>query len=267
MTKKTYSVTRRQTLAGTVAGFALMLSTAFAAEPIKIGFGMSLTGGNAGAGKMSLLGLEIWRDEINAKGGLLGRPVQLIHYDDQSNPALVPGIYAKLLDADHVDLVVSPFGTNQIAPAMPIVMQKKMIYMGLFGTGVNDVFKYDRYFQILPNGPEGNRSLSLGFFEAAMTMEPKPRTVAIVGADAEFGHNILMGARENIAKLGLSIVYDRTYPPNVVDYAPIVRAIGATSPDIVFVASYPPDSVGMVRAVNEVGLKPRMFGGAMIGLQ
>jgi branched-chain amino acid transport system substrate-binding protein len=252
---------------GAAAGLTLALSPAFAAGSIKIGFGMSLTGGNAGAGKMSLLGLEIWKDEVNAKGGLLGRPVELISYDDQSNPSLVPAIYSKLLDVDKVDLVVSAFGTNQIAPAMPIVMQKKMIYMGLFGTGVNDEFKYDRYFQILPNGPEGNRSLSFGFFETAMTMDPKPRTVAIVGADAEFGHNILIGARENIGRLGMSIVYDRTYPPSMVDYSPIVRAIQASNPDIVFIASYPPDSVGMVRAVNEVGYKPRMLGGVMIGLQ
>ena len=245
MSTKIHSVSRRRVLRGalmgTVAGLAVALAPAFAAEPIKIGFGMSLTGGNAGAGKMSLLGLEIWRDEVNAKGGLLGRQVQLVSYDDQSNPTLVPVIYSKLLDVDKVDLVISAFGTNQIAPAMPVVMQKKMVYMGLFGTGVNDEFKYDRYFQILPNGPEGNRSLSLGFFETAMAMNPKPRTVAIVGADAEFGHNILLGARENIAKLGLSIVYDRTYPPSTVDYSPIVRAIQAASPDVVFVASYPPD--------------------------
>jgi len=268
MTTFTHCISRRQILSSAAAiGVAMAVTPALAADPIKIGFGMSLTGGNAGAGKMMLLGLEIWKDEVNANGGVLGRPVQFVNYDDQSNPSLVPGIYAKLIDVDKVDLLASAFSTNQIAPAMPVVMQKKMVYMGLFGTGVNDEFKYDRYFQILPNGPEGNGSLSLGFFETAMTMDPKPRTVAIVGADAEFGHNILVGARQNIAKLGLKVVYDRTYPPGTVDYAPIVRSIAATNPDVVFVASYPPDSVGMVRAVNEVGYKPRMFGGSMIGLQ
>jgi len=237
------------------------------AEAIKIGFAMSLTGPNAGAGKMFLVGRELWKDEVNTKGGLLGRPVQFVYYDDQSTPSLVPGIYAKLLDVDKVDLVVSPFGTNQIAPAMPVVMQKYMTFMALFGTGVNDEFKYDRYFQILPNGPEGNRSLSTGFIESAMTMDPVPRSVAIAGEDTEFGHNILAGARANIAKLDLKIVYDNTFPPNTVDHTPIVRAIQAANPEIVFVASYATGSVGMVRAVNEVGFKPRMFGGAMIGLQ
>jgi branched-chain amino acid transport system substrate-binding protein len=267
MRTKGNSIHRRHVLLGATAALTVALRPAVAAEPIKIGFGMSLSGPNAGAGKMFLVGREVWKDEINAKGGLLGRPVQFVYYDDQSNPSLVPGIYSKLLDVDRVDLVISPFATNQIAPAMPVIMQKKMTFMALFGTGVNDEFKYDRYFQILPNGPEGNRSFSLGFFETAMTMEPKPHTVAITGEDTEFGHNILSGARANIEKLGLKIVYDRTFPASTVDHTPILRAIKAAEPDIVFVASYATGSVGMVRVLNEVGYKPRMFGGAMIGLQ
>jgi len=261
------SLSRRHLLGGAAAAALALATPALAAEPIRIGFAMSLSGPNAGAGKMFLVGREIWRDEVNAKGGLLGRPVEFIYYDDQSNPSLVPGIYSKLLDVDKVDLVVSPFATNQIAPAMPVIMQKKMTFMALFGTGVNDEFKYDRYFQILPNGPDGNRSFSAGFFEAAMNMEPKPRTVALAGEDTEFGHNILRGARANAEKAGLKIVYDSGFPPNTVDHTPIVRAIQASEPDIVFVASYATGSVGMVRVVNELGYKPRMFGGAMIGLQ
>src|SRR5438270_3402551 len=268
MTIVSHSLSRRRLLkTATAAGLLLTAPAAFAADPIRIGFGMSLTGPNAGAGKMFLVGREIWRDEVNAKGGLLGRPVEFVYYDDQSNPSLVPGIYAKLLNADKVDLVVSPFATNQIAPAMPVIMQKKMMFMALFGTGVNDEFKYDRYFQILPNGPDGNRSFSVGFFEAAMNMDPKPRTVALAGEDSEFGHNILLGARANAEKAGLKIVYDRGFPPNAADHTPIVRAIQASEPDIVFIASYATGSVGMVRVVNELGYKPRMFGGAMIGLQ
>src|SRR5262249_25590527 len=261
-------LSRRQLLmSATAAGLLISATGAFAADPIRIGFGMSLTGPNAGAGKMFLVGREIWRDEINAKGGLLGRPIEFVYYDDQSNPSLVPGIYAKLLDVDKVDLVVSPFATNQIAPAMPVVMQKKMTFMALFGTGVNDEFKYDRYFQILPNGPDGNRSFSVGFFEAAMNMDPKPRTVALASEDTEFGHNILRGARANAEKLGLKIVYDRSFPPSTADHSAIVRSIQASEPDIVFIASYATGSVGLVRTVNELGYKPRMFGGAMIGLQ
>jgi branched-chain amino acid transport system substrate-binding protein len=262
------SLTRRQMLkSAAAAGAALASRPAHAAEPIKIGFGMSLTGPNAGAGKVLLVGREIWREETNAKGGLLGRPVEFIYYDDQSNPAAVPGIYSKLVDVDKVDLVVSPFATTQIAPAMPVVMQKKMTFMALLGTGVNDTFKYDRYFQILPNGPDGIRSFSLGFFETALTMEPKPRTVALIGEDSEFGHTVLSGARANAEVLGLKIVHDRTFPPTTADHTPVVRAIQAAAPEIVFAACYATGSVGVVRAVSELGYKPRLFGGAMIGLQ
>jgi branched-chain amino acid transport system substrate-binding protein len=237
-----------------------------AADPIKIGFSMSLTGGLAGGGKSAVLAFEIWKDEVNAKGGLLGRPIQLVYYDDQSTGSLVPGIYTKLLDIDKVDLVVSAYATNQIAPAMPIVMQRNLVFMALFGTGVNDNFHYDKYFQILPNGKETRLGPSQGFLETAMTMEPKPQTIAIAAADAEYAQTVAAGARETVARLGLKVVYDRSYPPSTVDYTPIVRAMQAANPDVVFVASYPPDSVGIVRAANEIGLNPKMFGGGMIGL-
>ena len=259
---------RRDAIKGLAAGALAMTAVpALASDPIKIGFGMSLTGPNSGGGKMFLLGREVWRDEINARGGVLGRPVQFVYYDDQSNPSTVPGIYAKLLDVDKVHLVVSPFGTNQIAPAMPLIMQRRMTFMGLFGTGVNDEFKYDRFFHVLPTGPESIRSMSRGFFEVAAGMEPKPATVALVAEDSEFGQSIVAGARANIEKSGLRVVYDRSFPHALTDHGPILRAVRNANPDIVFVASYPANSVGMVRAAHELSYRPRMFGGAMIGLQ
>jgi len=204
---------------------------------------------------------------VNAKGGLLGRPVQLVYYDDQTNPSTVPGIYTKLLDVDKVDLVISGYGTNLQAPAMPIIMQHGMTFIGLFGLAVNDQFHYDRFFQMQPNGPDAKHALSQGFLEAAMTAKPTPKTLAIVGADAEYPQVALAGARDVAKKLGLKIVYDNSYPPSTVDYTPIVRSIQATSPDAVFVASYPPDTAGIIRAAHEIGLKTTVFGGGMIGLQ
>src|SRR6266571_1210609 len=196
--------------------------TALAQQPLKIGFGMSLTGPLAGNGKAALIAMEIWRDD------------------------------------DKVDLVVSGYGTNVIAPTMPIAMQRNLCFMTLFGLNVNSKFKYDRYFQIMPAGPDPAIGWSQGFFDVAMSLNPRPRTVAIVGADAEYPAMALEGARAHIKRLGLKVVYDKTYLPNTVDYSPIVRAIQATNPEIVFVASYPPDSAGMVRAANEVGLRTRI---------
>jgi branched-chain amino acid transport system substrate-binding protein len=243
-----------------------MVGATHAADPIRVGFSMSLTGGLAGGGNAALLAYEIWRDEVNKSGGLLGRPVELVHYDDQSNPANVPAIYTKLLSIDKVDLVVSGYATNQIAPAMPIVMQKNMVFLALFGTAVNERFNYDKYFQMLPNGTDSAGANARGFLETAMTMNPKPKTIALVGADAEYAQNTIGAARRIAKALNLEIVYDRSYPPSTVDLAPIVRSIQAAKPDVVYVASYPADSVAMLRAVNELNLDVKMFGGGMIGL-
>jgi len=106
-------------LAVALAAGMLVASAASAAEPITIGFGMGLTGGLAAAGKSALLAMQIWQEDVNTKGGLLGRPVKLIYYDDQSNGATVPALYTKLLDVDKVDFIVSGYGTNLTAPAMP----------------------------------------------------------------------------------------------------------------------------------------------------
>ena len=264
MFEKMISRGRALLLASLAVVFAA--GTASAADAIKIGFSMALTGGSAVNGKQLLAALEMWRDDVNAKGGLLGRPVQLVYYDDQSAQANAPGIYTKLLDVNKVDLVIGPYGTNVIAATMPSLMQHNMATVGMMGLGANSQFHYAKYFSILPVGPDPETAFSAGFFDLVKAQSPKPTTLAIVGADAEFGKTATDGARENAQAAGLKIVYDQRYPPNTVDFAPIIRAIQAENPDVVFVGAYPPDTVGIVRAASEAGFEPKMFGGAMIGL-
>jgi branched-chain amino acid transport system substrate-binding protein len=260
----------RRAFCGAIAAALLLGGTtvgrAQEKQPITIGLGMALTGGLAAVGKSGLLAMQIWAENVNAKGGLLGRPVKLVYYDDQSNPSTVPGIYTKLIEVDKVDLVISGYATNMVAPAMPIVMQKNRLFFGLFALGINVEYHYPKYFSMLVFGPDPKPAFSKGWFDIAMAQNPKPQTVALVTADAEFGRNALDGARENVKKLGLKTVYDRAYPPTTVDFTPIVRAVQATNPDIVYVASYPPDTVGILRAISEVGLKTNMFGGALVGV-
>jgi branched-chain amino acid transport system substrate-binding protein len=238
-----------------------------AAQEIKIGFSMALTGPLAANGKQALLGMKIWEEETNAKGGLLGRPVKLVYYDDQSNPTTVPGIYTKLLDVDKVDLVLGPYATNMIAPAMPIVMQKKKTFISLFGLDVNSQFKYPNYFSVLPTGPKTKPSFTEGLFQVAMQQNPKPTTVALASEDAEFSKAACDGARENAKTFGVKIVYDKSFPPGTTDFSPVVRALQASNADIVVVCSYPLSSVGIALAVNEANYKPKIIGGAMVGLQ
>jgi len=269
-----YRMTRRGVAGGIGAavlagGLAVApaLAPAQSNQPIKIGFSLALTGPLAPNGKQALLGAKIWEEEINAKGGLLGRKVELVNYDDQSKPANVPGIYTKLLDVDKVDVVMGPYGTNLNAPAMPVVMQKGKVFIGLFALDINAEFHYPKYFSMLPTGPKPREAFTEGFFQVAAAEKPKPKTLALVSEDADFARNACEGARNNAKTYGFKIVYDKTFPPGTTDFSPVIRALQAADADLVVACSYPLSSVGIVQSANELGLKPKMFGGAMVGLQ
>ncbi len=120
---------------------------------------------------------------------------------------------------------------------------------------------------MLPTGPKTKESFTEGFFQMAMQQNPKPTTVALTFEDAEFSQNACEGARENAKTFGMKIVYDKSFPFNSPDVSPIVRAVQASNADLVVVCSYPLSSVNMVQAINEANYKPKMIGGAMVGLQ
>ena len=259
------------TAALTAAALAGLRSGPAAAQPsgppLRIGYSISLSGGLAGNGKPASVAHDVWAAGMNANGGLLGRPVLLVRYDDQSSGAQVPAIYTKLLDVDKVDLVISGYATAIIAPAMPIVMQHEMAFVTLLGSGTNAEFQYDRCFNISPSGSDFKENLAKGFFQIAAGIDPKPTTVAIAGLDSDFPQRALDSARYHADRLGMKLVYDRTYPPSTVDFSPVIRGIQAARPDIVFLTSYPPDSIGLLRSTNELQLQARMLGGVMIGPQ
>ena len=123
------------------------------ANPMKVGVSLALTGGVASNGKQILMALELWRDDVNAKGGLLGRPVEIVYYDDQSNPNNVPALYTKLITVDKVDLLLGPYATNMVAPAMPVIMQNNKTTISFLAIGINRHFNYARYFSMVPVGP------------------------------------------------------------------------------------------------------------------
>lgn len=233
--------------------------------PIRIGNCMSLSGGLAGNGRPAQITHRLWAEDVNARGGLLGRPVELVTYDDGSNGSQVPGIYTKLIDVDKCDLVVSGYATAIIAPAMPVVMQRNMTFVSLFGTGVNDGFRYDRYFSMSTGGSDVKGTFAKGFLDIAMAMDPRPRSIALVYLDSDFHQRTHESARTLARERGLRIAYDRAYPPTTVDFAPIIRAVQAARPDVVYVGSYPPDTAGLLRASAEARVNFRLMGGPMIG--
>jgi branched-chain amino acid transport system substrate-binding protein len=258
---------RRMLIGWATAVVALGLTSAAYAEepPIKIGMSMPQTGGLAGGGKPSLLGIEIWRDDVNAKGGLLGRKVELVVYDDKSSASETPALYAKLIDVDKVDLLFAPYATVPTAPIMPLVKQRGLLLMGNFSFQVNSKVKHDMWFNNAPWGPAD--SWATGFL--GLGQKAGGKSVALLSADQEFAQNLITTARDVAKKKGLNIVFDQSYPPSTAEFSGIIRALNAAKPDIVFVASYPPDSAAIMRAVNEIGVgdNVKIFGGAMVGLQ
>ena len=235
------------------------------AGTVKIGMSMPQTGSLGAGGQAALVALRLWVDDVNQRGGLLNRKVELIAYDDQTNPANVPGIYTKLLDVDKVDLLIAPYGTVPTAPIMPMVKQRGLLLMGNFSFQVNRTVKHDKWFNNSPwNDAE---SWSAGFFGAAQKLGAK--TVAILAADQEFAQNLASGARELAKKGNIKSVYDQNYPPGTTDFSSLIRGIRAARPEIVYVMSYPNDSVAIIRAVNEIGVgsQVQVFGGGMVGLQ
>jgi len=233
--------------------------------PVKIGMSMPQTGTLGAGGQAALLALRMWVDETNQKGGLLGRKIEFIVYDDQGNPANTPGIYTKLLDVDRVDLLIAPYATVPTAPIMPLVKERGLLLMGNFSFQVNAKVQHDMWFN---NAPWNDaRSWSEGFMRAGQKAGAK--TIAFLAADQEFAQNLANGARELAKAANMKFVYDQNYPPATTDFSSLIRGIRAAKPEVVYCMSYPNDSVAIIRAVNEIGVgsQVQMFGGGMVGLQ
>ncbi len=257
----------RRTCFSAVLGLFLVFASSLASaqQPVKIGMSMPQTGSLGAGGQAALVALRMWVEDVNAKGGLLGRKVEFIVYDDQTNPANTPGIYTKLLDVDKVDLLIAPYGTVPTAPIMPLVKQRGLLLMGNFSFQVNHTVKHDMWFN---NAPWSDaNSWFDGYIKTGQKLGAK--TIAFLAADQEFAQNLANGARELAKKAGMKAVYDQNYPPTTTDFSSLVRAIRQSNADVVFVASYPNDSVAIVRSVNEIGIgsNVKLFGGGMVGLQ
>jgi len=265
------SITRRTF--GKMAAAASIASTApvrfaKAAEgPIRIGFSIAQTGNIASGGKAGLAALQLWRSDVNSAGGLLGRQVEFVVYDDQSQAGNVPGIYAKLMDIDKVDLLLAPYGTNLTAVVMPMIVQRNRFVIGQFEIGQNDKLKFDKFFEIAPWGPKPGANWCRGYFDLAKRQGYK--SLVIVNSDAEFSANAANAGAKIAEEYGMKVLSVQHYTPNTVDFSGILRNVNAATPEFVFVASYPAESAALIRGISEIGIADsvQMFGGAMVGVQ
>ncbi len=234
-----------------LAAAGLAALPVLAQQSIKIGMSMPQTGTLGAGGQAALLALRMWVEDVNAKGGLLGRKVELIAYDDQTNPALTPG-----------DL-------HQAARRRQGRPADRALRHGAHRAdhAAGQAARPAADGQLLVPGEPHRASTTCGSTtrrgttpRAGPTASSRParsagaKTIAFLAADQEFAQNLANGARELAKKAGLKTVYDQNYPPTTTDFSSLIRGIRAAKPDMVFVMSYPNDSVAIVRAVNEIGV-------------
>ena len=238
-------------------------------KPIRIGLPESLSGALSAAGMSVLLATQIWVDDVNSKGGLLGRPVELVFYDAQSNPSLGVSLVEKLFTVDKVDIVLEPYASLMGIPCIPVFIEHNAICPALFNLWGNEKFNYKYYFELMPDGPiPPLTGKTKGLFELAEDLEPKPETVALLGVANEWGQrSITEGAEPICQEKGFNIVYKEIYPPDTTDFLPIANSVKAANPDFVYAATYPTDAVGLIKAFHELGYRSRLQFGGMVGLQ
>lgn len=223
-------------------------------KPIVIGASVSLTGRFADGGKYTQQGYQQWVDEQNAKGGLLGRPIELKIYDDQSDAATGVRLYERLVNEDHVDLLAGPYGSALTAPTTNVAERYKMAMIcpedaapATFQRGLHSVF------QGLP--------AAVHYVDGVMDMAKAKgyKTVAVVGEDSAFPHAIAAAVPDLAKKDGMTVVYTEFYPPNNSDFSSLVQKIKAANPDVVLAGAFVPDSIGIVRGLKQVNFAPKIL--------
>ena len=223
---------------------------------IKIGYTLPLTGALEAYGQSALIAHKIWEDDINGRGGLLGRQVELICIDDRSNMFLVSDIYKKLLEEEKVDLIIGGYGANITASILPVAIEHKKFFISLTARA----YSCEHCFSMIPSGTRPNINLTENYFKTIS----KNSSVAIIAADAEFSKNLILGARENIAKNYQRIVFEYNYSLATFDFSSLARELNELKPDALYISAYSSDAIGIIKAINEQGLQFKKIGVSVI---
>lgn len=223
-------------------------------KPIVIGASLSLSGIFADGGKYTLEGYQLWVDQQNAKGGLLGRPIELKYYDDQSDPATGIRLYEKLITEDHVDVIVGPYGTAITAPAASVAERYQM---PMICPQTADVAMFHRGSKNIFQGLGPVQTYLYGVMEIAR--EHGLKKVAVIGGDTAFPHSLADAVPEIARGFGESIVYQEYYPGKASDFSAVVQKTRSAQPDLVLAMAFPTDSIGLLRQLKQSNYAPKMF--------
>jgi branched-chain amino acid transport system substrate-binding protein len=229
--------------------------TASAQAPIRIGASLSLTGTYAKLGKNQHEGYQFCQKELNAKGGLLGRKVEMVVYDDQSLPPTGVRLYEKLITEDKVDAVMGPY-SSPITEAVVNVTEKYKKVMVSPLAATTSIFKKGRKYVFMVISP------AEVYLEGLVDMAARRglKTVAVVNEDTLFSKAAAAGAVELAKKKGMQVVFQEAYPKGNADFSALLTKLKALAPDVIAAATYFDDAVALTRQMRELNVNPRMYG-------
>jgi branched-chain amino acid transport system substrate-binding protein len=236
-------------------GLASLPLPAAAQTPVKIGASMSVTGTYAKPGSYQKEGYDVCIDELNAKGGLLGRKVELVIYDDQSQPATAVKLYEKLITEDKVDAVMGPY-SSAVSEAVANVTEKYKKVMVAPLAATTSIFKKGRKYIFMVITPAEN------YLDGLIDMAAKRglKTVAIINEDTLFPKASAAGTAEAAKKRGMQVVLQEAYPKGNTDFSALLVKIKAANPDVIAAGTYFDDAVAITRQMKELNVNPKMFG-------
>jgi len=261
MTRKTPIVTRRDVVAG-IGGLAALAAArpvfaqAPSGTPIRIGQALALTGPFAQTGLIHKIVSEYYVDRLNKSGGLLGRPVQYVLYDDQSKPDVSRTLYEKLLTDDKVDLILGPYGTASILAAMGVAARYNKVFIQNT-MGIPALAKYKWHFSALVSGPEPSVSLPNKILDCYASTGNPPKTAAIVTSKFPSAEDMAKGMRAVAEKRGLKEVAFLEYQTGNLDYGPIAARVKEADPDYMFVGCLGVEANQLLEAMSKIGYTPK----------
>lgn len=227
-----------------------------AGEPIRIGVSLPLTGDFSEPGQGIQRGYDLWAADVNAAGGILGRPVELLYRDDASDPNKAVSDYEQLINVENVDFVFGPFSSRLVIPTSAVAEEEQMLFLEPAGAAA-EVFErgLEFTFYTAPAIADDHYNY-LAEYLLALPEGERPTTVAIASLDDPFAQGTAYGLRDQLADGGMEVVADEVYPPGTTDYSTIAAVMADSDADIFIGGTQFEDSVALVRAFEELGYEP-----------
>ena len=245
-----------------ILSLVMAASTGFAAETIKVGVLLPLTGSQAKFGEIEKRSFEIALEEINSKGGVNGKHIELLFEDDTGKPDVGRSGVEKLISRDKVSVITGGYSSSVTAAATPVAQQFKVPFVICTGSADDITEKgYDYIFRINP--PASEYPNAVRTFLQGVAKDTK--TVALLYENSSFGQSSSKSFEKLAEELGLKIVIKEGYQAGAIDFKPILTKVKAANPDLIYMVSYVMDASLLMRQSKELRINPKLFVGGGAG--